>query len=146
MALEERGYMWAFMLPGREVNYPRFEWMIGHDPGGVEWPSSEALISRQRIRRGRLAGHVPDQARRFYGHGVPVYGTRFKVPAPGVRWRKLGACEWIFYDRTGVHEGPFYHPFKPPPPLLVGDVDGQTFYRLQLGNDCILDERGFVKP
>lgn len=148
MALEERGYLWSLVFEdGRDLAFPRWQWIILYDKTGRQWSRDEALCFEGRIEPVTRARNVPDSARAFYGASVVVFAQRFKLPPRrGAPWRRVGTSTTIYYDRTGIEAGPFVHPWDPHVDVDKLAVGSRMFYRLKLGADPVIDERGFVHP
>lgn len=148
-----KGYDVGFrMEEGRDVVPPRRYAML-HDPSGRDWPACSVLIAPFL----RLAHKVPktkdlSEAEEYFGY-VPREGV-VKLPSRDMKkWGKLGAVSEIDYWRPGdEYKGDWWHPFgeagwifKSHLPNLYVLRSSQTL-RLELGEGCSLNWRGFIWP
>lgn len=85
---------------------------------------------------------MTSKARSYFG---PNYqATIAVVDVPSGTWKSVGKVVQIFYQRPGKYSGRYFHPFKAgfAPELFKQG----RFYKLELANGCIVDDRGYVFP
>ena len=166
--IEAKGYVFGFVVSeeprsrrGDQIELPPFRWLYLHDPAGRDLPKCTVVVQHGRMRPEFEVPNPPKSARQYFPN-LPINGMRFNiVDVDRVDWQPLGFCRQIFYDRISarfIDEGqdPFQHPFKTP---LIRGADefnsamlyqsrgrGQRAYLLTLGEGCIVNWRGFVKP
>ena len=147
--LLEKGYVFQFtMEDGKTISFPRYTWIMLHDPSGKLWPRCEVLFTRAQLRPGNTVSNPTAAAKAYYGD-VPIYKQSLKIPPKtGVAWKPVGTCVQIYYDRTGHAEDPFHHEFdsRQYPQLDTVTIDRRKFWRLTLGPACSINERGYVWP
>jgi hypothetical protein len=142
------------MASGRKIMFPPGYGQV-HDPYGKVLPqcviffgpwkksSTEVPLSRwKRTSRshrdyfGTDHGKLASFGRGRLGDGVP--------PLPTSGWRVVGKVYQIFYLRHGKRApGGFFHVYKTRQPTLS---KAGRFYKLSLGEDCLVDDRGYRFP
>lgn len=113
---------------------------IIHDPDGAILPKCSVFIGP--CRRTSQAIEHSSKSKAYFGKKyVARKAVIAKIPQSG--WQEIGEVKEILYERRGKHAGRYYHPFKSFSPTLL---KSGRFYRLELRNGCLLDDRGFVFP
>lgn len=122
------------------------------DPDGRAWPRCSALVGP--FRRGGPEVESA-YARRWMGRRVVTRKGAVTLPPRALSaWKVLGEVEVLYYLRPGSsHPGMYKHAFNKD--LLHKLVFGKTkvllrrrgrFYRIEMGDRCTIDDRGFVAP
>jgi hypothetical protein len=140
---------------GRELAAPRGSSML-HDPAGTKWGKCSLLFVsfRKNVRKPtekELAGAPKDYLGREHSARV---GTVELPPRALASWEKVGHVKEIMYVRHGTKaRGGFYHPFGVRTALMLFRKGRHPILykrgsamRLELGGDCIADDRGIVYP
>ena len=110
-----------------------------HDPDGKDFPRCSVFIGPVKRTQQPLEGGR--KAKAYFGS---KYKTRKAiVERIGGSWTPVGEVTEIRYTRYGKHAAPYFHPFKSFSPTLS---KCGRFYRLELRNGCIIDDRGYVFP
>lgn len=134
-----------------------------HDESGDYWPKCSLLIAD--FERG---DEQTDEGESYFGRGATITRGYAEAPPDDLSaWQRLGEIKTIFYDRAGTkHPGFFRHEFNKPrdlwrlvflikgkaakqPAVLYTHYSrrlGQTFYRVELPDGCIVNDRGIVLP
>lgn len=128
------------MASGRIVRCPPGNGLL-HDPDGEIWPRCTTYIGP--IRRTIVATATGGKAKAYFGRNYEGKAVTFSSP-PATGWREVGLAVQIDYSRRGKYAGPYFHPFKRGvhPTLFRSG----KWLKLELGNGCIYDDRGFVFP
>lgn len=117
------------------------DFVVVHDASGTVLNKCDIYVVRWTGGR-RPTSYVPqvdmEIARRYFKGTTPVVGT---IAAPVGAWKRIGLVRFIRYRRP-KYSRPFEHEYTPPV-MLYGCSNA---FRLPLGNACIVDERGFVRP
>lgn len=149
----------SFDLAGRKkLDAPVRNGML-HDPSGKYWSACSLLIAP--FNNGDE--EADDGAGRdYFGRNATVYEGRCELPDKTLsRWRAVGTVAQVFYDRAGTkYPGYYKHKFNSPrgvyklvalfkkrvaeSKVVLYKLD--NFYRLELPNGCIVDDRGIVLP
>jgi len=135
-----------------------------YDESGEDWPTCSLLIGE--FDRGKTES---DEGSDYFGRSATVFEGGIDLPPENIStWHKLGEINEIYYDRAGTkHPGFFHHkfnkaknltqlllyPFKSrafkKPAVLYSFWRRKTseqFYRIELPDGCIVDDRGIVVP
>jgi hypothetical protein len=134
-----------------------------YDESGTYWPRCSLLISE--FARGKKKS---DQGADYFGRDATVFEGNVDLPPKDIAaWHKLGEIDQIFYDRAGTkHPGFFRHQFNKPKglyrliflfkkraskhPAVVYSLwrrkTEEQFFRIELPEGCIVDDRGIVLP
>jgi hypothetical protein len=112
---------------------------ILHDPDGKELPRCSVLLGP--VRRTQQSIDGGRKGRAYFGSKYQM--RRAVVAKVKGLWRPIGEVIEIRYTRRGRHAANYFHPFKSFSPTL--SKNGR-FYRLELRDGCIYDDRGFVFP
>jgi hypothetical protein len=148
----------AFDLKGRSHDRERPDIVcraslgLMRDPEGMRWPRCSALIGP--FGKG---GPVVESAyaRKWVGKGVTTRQGSVALPPKDLSaWKTLGEVETLYYLRPGTRApGMYRHAFNKD--VLSRLVFGRRkvmlrkhgrFYRLDMGDRCTIDDRGFVFP
>jgi hypothetical protein len=124
---------------GKIVRLPR-RYGIIHDPSGKQLPRCETYFGPYRT----VGGHIEmtREAKHYFGRSYRP--RKVVVDRPKGPWNPVANVVKIFYVRKGaIAPGGFHHSFRGAPLELA---KSGKFYRLSLGNGCIVDDRGFVFP
>ena len=142
---------------------PRRDAGMLYDESGASWPKCSLLIAG--FERGRKK---TDEGSSYFGRNADIREGSIDLPPKDLSaWHKLGEIDQIFYDRAGTkHPGFFRHQFNKPrglyrvifmfkrraskqPAVLYSLWRRKTeeqFYRIELPEGCIVDDRGVVLP
>jgi hypothetical protein len=128
-----------------------------HDESGKSWPVCSALFaSFRRTNQEATDAQMKGAPEHYLGRGYAGRVGKIDLPPRSLsEWKKIGAVREIQYTRTGTKAADdFFHPFgkrhwwgwffskgKHPTLYKRGRV-----MRLELGSNCIVDDRGFVYP
>ena len=122
-----------------------------HDPSGRHWGSCSALV--HTIHK---LGAPCDDAYATKYLGTPKQGEVSLPPRALSGWKFEGRAEAILYTRRGKHAGHYAHPFGET--SFAGFQVGQDAtlfprvyswrgaYRIELGPQCVWNEKGIVYP
>jgi hypothetical protein len=123
---------------------------IIHDPDGTDLQRCTVYFGPYTRTR-RPVSKPSRKATRYFGHKYIQREGRVNVPDGP--WTDIGEAVKIFYERTpgSQYEGPYFHNFKQRyffvfmqrHPMLS---TCKRYYRLQLKDGCVIDDRGFVFP
>jgi len=136
------------MTDGSMVTLPEAHGII-HDPEGYQLPYCDVYFGPFETTRQRV--ELTKKAKAYFGRGYEGNRAIVDVPIEGP-WEPIGESIQIFYKRRGKDTRKFYHPKKQPVRLsrctarVAREGASGTFYRLELPNGCVLDDRGFVWP
>lgn len=129
------------MVDGKLVRLPP-SYRTLHDPTGAALPKCDVFFAP--IKRTSQKVDMGRAARRYFGpehRGVIAILPRVK-DGP---WKVIGRVAVIYYARLGKRApGGFNHPFKSRQPTLSKSSRG--YYKLSLGQGCLVDDRGYVFP
>jgi hypothetical protein len=132
-----------FELADGSIVHPPASFGMIHDPDGETLSKCDVYVGP--YKKGRKEVPLTRHARSYFGRS---YVTRSaNVDVPGGPWNPVGDVVQIFYRRpattqTAKHRGNYFHKMKKP----VGLSKCRSFYRLELPDGCIVNERGFVFP
>jgi hypothetical protein len=123
---------------------------IIHDPDGTELHRCTVYFGRY-VKSHKAAAKPSRKATRYFGQ---KYSQREAVVnVPDGPWADVGETVKIFYERTqgSQYEGPYFHNFKQRYFFIFKQRSPtlskcKGYYRLQLKDGCIIDDRGFVFP
>jgi hypothetical protein len=157
MALICMGRDVAFVLKsGHEFSASRKRDGMLYDGSGHYWPRCSLLIAPFENGTSET-----DDGRDYFGRDSAVYEGRINLPPRSLKsWRNLGEIKDVYYDRAGTKaNGPFHHAFHKPRGVwkLIWPFKRKThgpailyaykgFYRIELPEGCIVDDRGIVLP
>lgn len=126
----------------RVVLPPKFG--IIHDPEGVDLPKCNVYLGPYEISRKQAT--LTKAAAAYFGHSYR--GRVARVDVPKGPWNVVGSARVIFYERPGRYQGRYFHPFYKkaafPKPLLLRKCG--AFFKLDLPDGCVVNDRGFVFP
>ena len=116
---------------------------IIHDPDGQAFNRCVVYVGPV-VHTRRKPNSIPSKATRYYGRNYAPHVVQVQVPIDGP-WREIGEVVEILYERTrgSQYEGKYFHIFKRRSPRLSRC---KGYYRLELQDGCIVDDRGFVFP
>jgi hypothetical protein len=126
------------MTDGSMITMPDSYGII-HDPEGYSLPYCEVFFGPFEVTRQRV--DLTSKAKAYFGRGYEGRRAIVDVPIQGP-WEFVGETIQIFYKRRGKDTRKFYHPQKRPVRLLRCG----KFYKNELPDGCVLDDRGFVWP
>jgi hypothetical protein len=141
MIVAKGDHVFFTMVNGKIVRCPR-SYKILHDTEGEHFGKCTVLF--RNVSGTEWTAPLRGKARAYFG---ARYDLRLlKVP----RWpaassfKVVGPVQQIDYVRYGEYAGPYFHPFK----LGVHPILAKSgnWYRLDLGEACVYDDRGFVFP
>lgn len=139
MALIVKGEAVVFLLAdGRRVKPPA-SYGIVHDPEGKVFSKCTIFVGPVR-RTGESVGHSPN-SRAYFGKKYDL--RKATTGRPNGSFKTIGQVVEIRYRRRGRYAGGYYHPFKAFAPTLSRSG---RWYKLDLRDGCIVDDRGFVFP
>jgi transposase len=147
----------------KNVAAPRDAGML-YDASGRDWPRCSLLIAE--FDRGKTE---TEEGSDYFGRNAIIYEGGVDLPPVDIAsWHKLGEIDEIFYDRAGTkHPGYFRHTFNKARNLtqlilypfkrkafkqaavlysLWRRKTSRQFYRVELPEGCIVDDRGIVVP
>jgi hypothetical protein len=140
------------MANGKDVKLPA-HYATFHDQTGSVLPKCDVFFGPWKRRRGKAEmGRVH---RRYFGadHQAKLADIG-EIPIDG--WKPIGKVHQILYVRRGTRAPGGYHHkfatdfawfFKVNQPTFFTQVDqGRRLYKMSLGKDCLVDDRGFVFP
>jgi hypothetical protein len=125
------------MKDGSQVRPPAGYGMI-HDPDGKQLPKCVVFVGP--VKRTQQPVESKGAAKAYFGK---LQLRKAIIARPGGSWKPIGECVEILYVRKGRYAGSYFHPFKKFSPVLSRCG---RYYRLELRNGCIVDDRGFVFP
>lgn len=129
-----------FRMRDGSTRKPPPSYGIIHDPDGKELPKCIVFVGP--VRRTSVPAAAPSRkAKAYLGRKFPP--KKAIVNRPPDSWKPIGEVVEILYERRGKYAGKYFHPFKAFSPTLSRSG---RFYRLELRNGCIVDDRGFVFP
>lgn len=128
------------LVSGKAIRLPPSYGTI-HDPSGKEIP--KCVVYFGPYRKSSRSVEMNRSHRRYFGSDhrakLAVVG---RIPKEG--WKVVGKVAMIYYVRKGTRApGAFHHPFKSRHPTLS---KSGRFYKLSLGEGCLVDDRGYVFP
>lgn len=126
------------MAGGRTVRVPAAYGII-HDPTGKQLPKCVVFVGP--VRRTQQPAEGDSRSKAYFG--TKYQPKRAFVELPRRTWQPVGEVVEILYVRRGKYAGSYFHPFKRFSPSLSRSG---RFYRLELRDGCIVDDRGFVFP
>jgi hypothetical protein len=113
-----------------------------HDQEGVVLPKCSVFFGNYK-KTGRKV-EMSRSDKRYYGGSYKAQlATLPKIPISG--WIEIGPVAKIFYVRKGPRaSGGYHHPFAAGhQPVLF---KSGRLYRLDLGSNCLVDDRGYRWP
>lgn len=140
MALIIKGNSVVFVMKdGQRLRCPPSYGII-HDPDGEHFSRCEVFIGPIKKTQRRPTKST-NKANRYFG-------TRYVqkvalVDVPKGPWNPVGECVEILYKRPGQYANKYFHIFKKRSPMVS---KCKRYYRLNLKDGCIIDDRGFVFP
>ena len=126
------------MADGSTKRLPPAYGMID-DPDGRQLPKCVVFVGPCRRTKEPLDGG--GKARAYFGSKYPTKKAFVALPAKS--WHPVGEVVEILYMRRGKYAASYFHPFKKFSPTLSRSG---RYYRLELRDGCIVDDRGFVFP
>lgn len=136
-----------------------------YDPSGRDWPKCSLLIaSRGKEVRKATPDEYEGAPKHFLGKNHVIQAARIDYPSKTVSdWEKIGLVKRVDYIRGGTKApGGFRHSIHKPRGVyrllhgVLNFVSGgkkpavlrkrERFYRLDLPDGCIVDDRGIVYP
>lgn len=112
-----------------------------HDQKGLVLPKCQVFFGHWK--KTSMPAKMDRSQRRYFGADHKAFMAKLpKIPVEG--WKKIGDVEMIYYVRRGKRApGGFHHPYKSRHPVLY--KQGKLF-KLDLGDGCVVDDRGYVFP
>jgi len=128
------------LADGKHLKLPSSYGTI-HDQAGAVLPRCVVFFGPFKKTRKRV--EMDRAERRYFGSDHrAVLAELPKIPKEG--WKRVGEVVMIYYVRRGSRApGGFHHPFKTRHPVLYKQ---ERLYKLDLGENCIVDDRGYVFP
>jgi hypothetical protein len=128
------------MADGSRRRLPVSYGMI-HDPDGKNFPRCSVFVGP--VTRTQQPVKPSSKAVDYFGSKYIPRKAIIQGLVRSRNWVPVGEVAEIFYVRRGRHADRYYHPFKRFNPTLS---KSGRFYRLDLRDGCIVDDRGFVFP
>jgi hypothetical protein len=137
------------------VSAPRGTSML-HDPKGTKWGKCSLLFAGFTPgEREPTDAEAEGEPRYYLGKQHKMMVGRVELPPRALSsWEKIGRVKQIFYTRLGSKAPGYYkHPFGVRTALMLWRKGKMpvlykrgSCMRLELGADCLLDDRGIVFP
>lgn len=112
---------------------------IVHDPDGKVLPRCVVYVGP--VKRTEKPVENTGKVKAYFGR---KYNPRQAIiDRPPSSWQRVGEVVEILYVRRGRYAGSYFHPFAKFSPTLS---KSGRWYKLELRDGCIYDDRGFVFP
>lgn len=134
-----KGERVAFKMADGSVKRCPPSYGIIHDPDGRQLPRCVVFVGP--VRRTQQPVEGDRKVRAYFGSDYKPKKAFVDLPARA--WHPVGEVVEILYARRGRYAASYFHPFKKFSPSLS---KSGRFYRLELRDGCIVDDRGFVFP
>jgi hypothetical protein len=144
---------WFELQDGTRVKAPG---AMLHDPDGKDWGACSFLfVNFRRNVRTAKPEEVSRAHRQYLGKTHKARVGSVELPPRSLSdWERVGKVKTIWYDRAGkIAPGRYFHPFgKRTATFLWQGGTFPTLYkrgramRLELGRNCLVDDRGFCLP
>lgn len=143
-----RGNVLSFeMADGSVVALPD-DYVMVHDPTNRHVRSCTLALCKCAF--GAQPPHSLDpimrgEAEKYFGSGAELMYAM--IDLPDGPWKLVGDVAQVFYDRQGMYDDSWFHPYKrTKPPVQLFRNEDETGYLLSLPDHCEVTERGFVWP
>lgn len=128
---------------GRTVVLPK-SYGTFHDSKGIVLPRCVVFFGPWKKTSTRAK--MDRDQRRYFGADHKAFIAKLpEIPVGG--WKKVGDVTMIYYVRRGARKDAagkgFHHPYKSEHPVLYKQG---RLYKLDLGSNCVVDDRGYVFP
>jgi hypothetical protein len=137
-----KGSKVIFLMKDGSKIRPKSSFGIIHDTGGEVFDRCVIFVGPYKKTR-KKAEKPPTAATRYFGSNYTQHECIVNIPSGP--WKYLGEVVQILYERTkgSKYAAKYFHVFKTKSPRLS---KCGSYYRLNLQDGCIVDDRGFVFP
>ena len=137
-----KGSKVIFLMKDGSKIRPKSSAGIIHDTDGEVFDRCVVFVGPYKKTRKKPAS-VPSKATRYFGSQYQPHECIVNIPSGP--WKYLGEVVQILYERTkgSKYAAKYFHVFKSRSPRLS---KSGSYYRLNLQDGCIVDDRGFVFP
>jgi hypothetical protein len=137
-----KGTKVVFLMKDGSKIRPKASFGMIHDTEGEVFDKCTVFVGPYKKTR-RTPKTIPSKATRYFGDQYQTHECIVNVPSGP--WKPLGEVVQILYERTkgSKYAAKYFHIFKTKSPRLS---KCGAYYRLNLQDGCIVDDRGFVFP